>query len=173
MTGDTLHLGCGEDYRRDAVNVDQSTAVRADMRFDIGDTPWPLADGSFGRIIANHIVEHLPDVAAVLSECRRVLQSGGTASVVVPIGQNARADPDHKHIWMWKTPTMYCGARHWDVDVGLTVQQRDVTLWTTLPGIFGTLHRATLRARLAYYGQGPWCFEEPHTGGEFTVVFEK
>jgi len=171
MNADILHLGCGTDYREHAHNVDVNDRVRVDQRFDLENTPWPLPANEFAEIYAAHVVEHLSDVAGFLAECQRVLVPDGNLRVVVPIGVNAKADPDHENIWMWETPEMYCGKRHWDRDVGFTVQNRDVNLWSTLPGMFGTLHRQTIQARMELYGAGTWCFAEPHTSGEFGVVF--
>jgi len=168
-----LHLGCGEDYRDAWVNVDVNADVRTDEQFDLELGEWPLPDSHFHEIRAEHVFEHLDDVAGALQECRRVLVPGGRLTVVVPVGVNARTDPDHKHEWQWETPECYCGARHWDADVGLSVVDRDVRLRSTLPGVIGAAHDATIRARQARYGPGVWCFGEPHTTGEFEVVFER
>lgn len=165
-----LHLGCGNDYREGWHNVDINL-VECDEQLDITDTPWPYPADSVDRIAAHHVIEHCDDVESVFRECKRVLKPVRALVVTVPIGYNALADPDHKHEWMWQTPEFYCGERHWDVDVGLSVVYRDVTLWSTLPGLLGRVHTKTLEARLAYYGPGVWCFGEPHTSGEFEVTF--
>jgi SAM-dependent methyltransferase len=167
-----LHLGCGDDYRRGWHNVDIATSVRTDQQIDLTELPWALPADHFEQIRAAHVLEHLPNQAAVLQECRRVLADGGRLTAILPVGVNAVSDPDHEKSWAWETPRYLCGARHWDVDTGLDVQHRDVTLWSTLPGVLGHLHRLSLRSRLGHYGPGAWCFSEPHSGGEFTVVFE-
>lgn len=41
-------------------------------------------DGHFDRIIAIHVLEHLPDLPAALAELRRLLAPGGRFSVVIP-----------------------------------------------------------------------------------------
>jgi SAM-dependent methyltransferase len=47
-------------------------------------TRLPFADGSFDRIIASEVMEHVPDDLAALDELTRVLCPGGTIAVTVP-----------------------------------------------------------------------------------------
>lgn len=47
-------------------------------------TKLPFADGSFDRIIASEVMEHVPDDLAALSEFERVLRPGGTIAITVP-----------------------------------------------------------------------------------------
>jgi len=167
-----LHLGCGTEYREDWHNVDVVASVEPDQVVDLENTPWPWATDSVERIYAAHVLEHLSEPFEVLQECKRVLHDGATCTVIVPMGLNARADPDHEHVWTWQTPGFYTGKRHWDRDCGLDVSNRDVKLWSVLDGYIGKLHRWSLTARLQTRGAGQWCFSEPYTGGEFTVRFQ-
>jgi SAM-dependent methyltransferase len=47
-------------------------------------TQLPFADGSFDRIIASEVMEHVPDDAAALDELTRVLRPGGTIAITIP-----------------------------------------------------------------------------------------
>jgi SAM-dependent methyltransferase len=47
-------------------------------------TRLPFADGSFDRIIAAEVLEHIPDDEAAIAELARVLRPGGTMAVTVP-----------------------------------------------------------------------------------------
>ncbi len=44
-----------------------------------------FADGVFATVFANCVVEHIPDLARVLVECRRVLRPGGAFIATVPL----------------------------------------------------------------------------------------
>jgi len=47
-------------------------------------TRLPFTDGSFDRVIASEVMEHVPDDLAALDELTRVLRPGGTIAVTVP-----------------------------------------------------------------------------------------
>jgi len=44
----------------------------------------PYGDGEFERVLAIHVLEHLPDLPAALKEIKRVLAPGGRFVVVIP-----------------------------------------------------------------------------------------
>lgn len=58
----------------------------ADEHFDITAIPYP--DGSFDLILCNHVLEHVPDDAAALTEMHRVLGPGGRAIVMSPVARD-------------------------------------------------------------------------------------
>lgn len=171
---DTLHLGCGEDYRAGEWNVDAVASVDPDEVVDLDETPWPWPDATFRYIRAYHVLEHVADIEAALRESARVLQPGCRLVVKLPVGLDAIADPDHKHVWTWRTPEFYCGKRHWDRDVGLRVLSRDVSLWPAgQENPLAALDKLRWSLRRLFDGPGPWCFNQSGSSGEFTVVFEK
>ena len=47
-------------------------------------TRLPFPDGTFDRIIAAEVLEHIPDDGAAIRELARVLRPGGTMAVTVP-----------------------------------------------------------------------------------------
>ena len=67
------------------------------------DTTLPFRDASFDAIIAQHAIEHLPDVDVALREWKRLLKPNGRIALATP---NAFypdpahfADADHAHIF--------------------------------------------------------------------------
>lgn len=177
-TESVLHLGCGEDYHEDAHNVDVVANVNPDEVHDLNTMPWPWADDSFAEIRAYHVFEHLDDMEAALREAARILQPTGLLKLRLPMGNDGIADPDHSwggnNPWTWRTPLFYCGERHWDVDVGLSVLYRNVDVWPLHPTrAERVLHKLVWTAKLQGWQPGEWVFSLPQMSGEFEVVFEK
>ncbi len=56
----------------------QATALRGDAR------RLPFPDGSFDRVIAAEVLEHVPEDGTAMAELARVLRPGGTIAVTVP-----------------------------------------------------------------------------------------
>ena len=57
---------------------------RCDVAVDMTDLHI-FADGTFDFIIANHVLEHVPDEAKAVSELKRVLRAGGTIILSFPL----------------------------------------------------------------------------------------
>jgi ubiquinone/menaquinone biosynthesis C-methylase UbiE len=58
----------------------------------------PFADGQFDAVIANGVIEHCQDHAAVAAEARRVLRPGGVFLIVSP---NRFAPTPEPHVGVW------------------------------------------------------------------------
>lgn len=82
-----VHLACGPNRVEGWVNIDGTPD--ADLRIDLR-SRIPLPSGSAACIFAEHFLDHLqhPDsVGALLRECHRLLQPGGTMRAVVHDGE--------------------------------------------------------------------------------------
>lgn len=88
-----LNLGCGaEVIRRPGwTNLDAKAALEGVVAGDV--TALPFADGSFDRVVASQVLEHLEDPVAALREWARVLAPGGVLLVAVP-------DARKKDVWL-------------------------------------------------------------------------
>jgi SAM-dependent methyltransferase len=89
-----LNLGSGKDYRDDCVNADIRSDVGADWVMDIC-KPDNLR--TFDSIIANDVLEHVPDLVAAMTNCRDMLVMGGEMHIHVPydLSYGAWQDPTH------------------------------------------------------------------------------
>jgi ubiquinone/menaquinone biosynthesis C-methylase UbiE len=70
---DTLREATARRQLRDGVELAAIDATRL-----------PHADASFDRLIATHVLEHLPEPHRVLREWARVLKPGGVLSLILP-----------------------------------------------------------------------------------------
>jgi SAM-dependent methyltransferase len=70
------------ERQRELERVTADLYAPADLRLDISDMDLP--DGSFDLILCSHVLEHVPDDRAAMSELRRVLADGGLALLLVP-----------------------------------------------------------------------------------------
>jgi predicted SAM-dependent methyltransferase len=55
----TLDVGCGIHKQPGSIGIDRNPASRADVLVDLDRFPYPFADGSFDRLTAIHVIEHV------------------------------------------------------------------------------------------------------------------
>lgn len=81
-----LNLGCGTSTYAapNVVNLDAYDAPGVNFKWDLSKTPLPFEDNTFDFIIANHILEHVPNWWECFKECARVLKVGGILEVWLP-----------------------------------------------------------------------------------------
>lgn len=92
-----INLGCGNDYMRGYINTDISTAVGADMVFDIK-YGLPFRDDEVFEIVVNNVLTQIQsskDFIFVMNELWRVCNKKGFIQIRVP---NA------KDICAWQDP---------------------------------------------------------------------
>lgn len=113
--GLTLNLGSGKDYKPDCVNADIRADVGADWVVDIGqpletDCVAPQADMRFAKIIANDVIEHIPNLVQAMTNCRDLLEMGGEMHIHVPydLSHGAWQDPTHVRAFNEKSWVYYC-----------------------------------------------------------------
>lgn len=118
-----LNLGSGKDWRENCLNVDISKHARPDAIFDIAcsleDAPFLqtkrfgqvyLDDNIFDAIVANDVLEHIPDLVKAMSNCLHLLRAGGSFHIYVPydLSLGAWQDPTHvrafnENSWLYYT----------------------------------------------------------------------
>jgi SAM-dependent methyltransferase len=120
-----LNLGSGKDFRADHFNIDIDPAWSPDAVCDLsrvttlsagvafktqrfGDIV--LRPGSFDTIVANDVLEHVPDLMAMMTNCLSLLKTGGVFEISVPydLSYGAWQDPTHvrafnERSWLYYT----------------------------------------------------------------------
>jgi SAM-dependent methyltransferase len=95
-----LDVGCGDghfasvaydepiDVGIDVLDRDLAEAARRPAVYrevvKASATAMPFRDGTFGTVVSNSSLEHIPDVDAAVSEIARVLRTGGTFATTLP-----------------------------------------------------------------------------------------
>ena len=107
-SGLTLNLGSGKDRRADCVNADIRADVGADWVVDIG--AFMQIDRQFSKIIANDVLEHIPNLVQAMTNCRDLLEMGGEMHIHVPydLSHGAWQDPTHVRAFNEKSWVYYC-----------------------------------------------------------------
>jgi SAM-dependent methyltransferase len=121
----SLNLGSGKDFRDDFFNIDVDDTWAPDAVCDlstIGDLaqgiPFDTARfgavrlslGCFDKIIANDVLEHVPDLMSMMTRCLQLLEIGGVFQISVPydLSYGAWQDPTHvrafnERSWLYYT----------------------------------------------------------------------
>ena len=126
----TLNLGSGKDWREDCLNSDIQARVKPDWVCDISKVQWgELVDTRFGqikikpemfeKIIANDVLEHIPDLISAMRNCRDLLKVGGEFVISVPyeLSLGAWQDPTHVRAFnenSWLYYTEWCWYLGWE-----------------------------------------------------------
>ena len=108
----SINLGSGKDFRADCLNLDIDETWRPDLvldlsAIDLGSEGIDITTHRFGRammrpgnfdaIIANDVLEHVPNLVALMTSCLALLRIGGVFKISVPydLSYGAWQDPTH------------------------------------------------------------------------------
>jgi ubiquinone/menaquinone biosynthesis C-methylase UbiE len=94
-----LDVGCGINKAPGAIGIDKNQSSGADVICDLDQFPYPFRDGSFDRIQAIHLIEHVGDVLRTMEEFYRLVRDGGTVFVVTPHYTDFSSFCDPTHRW--------------------------------------------------------------------------
>jgi ubiquinone/menaquinone biosynthesis C-methylase UbiE len=113
---EVLHLGCGRNVMPNSFNVDCVKLVGIDFVWNLNKRPWPFKSNSWNKVIAHHVLEHLDDVSASISEMHRILKPGGTVEIKVPnmAGWGAWNDPTHCNYFTRKSFRYFLKGDEWN-----------------------------------------------------------
>ena len=120
-----LNLGSGKDYRGDCFNIDIDDSWSPDAVVDFGAFDLDAAGigvsthrfgevrlhpGCFDTIMTNDVLEHVPNLTRLMTNCLKLLRTGGTFEISVPydLSFGAWQDPTHvrafnERSWLYYT----------------------------------------------------------------------
>lgn len=116
-----LNIGSGKDWRADFINADIQPEKNPDWVLDITNVPWgqsvstrlgkfKVERESFSVILANDVLEHIPDLVKAMTNCKDLLKPGGQMHIHVPydLSRGAWQDPTHvrafnENSWLYYT----------------------------------------------------------------------
>jgi SAM-dependent methyltransferase len=126
-----LNIGSGKSFREDYLNVDVLAAPGPDFVHDMSKA-FPLgqsfttarfgeiqiAPASFMDILADNVLEHIPDVVSAMKNCLDLLAIDGVLEVIVPydLSFGAWQDPTHVRAFnerSWLYYTDWCWYLDW------------------------------------------------------------
>lgn len=128
-----MNAGSGKDYRMDYFNVDISSKWNPDAVLDLSKPISSnvyeterfgkvfLTPGYFEQILANDMIEHVPDLVQTMSNFLELLCEGGSLHIKVPyeLSLGAWQDPTHlrafnENSWKYYTEwAWYLGWKDW------------------------------------------------------------
>lgn len=97
-----IELGPGEEKTYpNAIGLDLVDKPSVDYICDLSEGLGFLEDSSVDLIYSSHFLEHIDDLAMLMSEIERVLKSGGKLQSVVPHFSNPYFYSDYTHHSFW------------------------------------------------------------------------
>ena len=99
-----LNVGCGNDYRKDYLNIDSSPTTKADKIVNL-ENPLPFKDNSVEEVFAQHILEHITNFEQLLKELYRICKSNALIKIKVPYFTHESAFSNYQHCrrFTWTT----------------------------------------------------------------------
>jgi SAM-dependent methyltransferase len=94
-----LDVGCGINKLPGAIGVDRNLASRAAVICDLDRFPYPFRDGSFDKLQAIHVIEHVSDVIKTMEEFHRLVRPSGEVFIVTPHYTDFSSFCDPTHRW--------------------------------------------------------------------------
>jgi len=92
-----LNVGCGKDIRPGWVNLDLID-YGGNQITDLNQYPWPFPENHFDHVLCSHVLEHMNNFNAVVTELYRVAKPNATIEVRVPFFLSTKyySEPDHR-----------------------------------------------------------------------------
>jgi hypothetical protein len=179
----TLHLGVGwmrvKSQNDEIHHMHDRKGTDLDHTFDLLEFPWPIADHTYDKVVAFHVLEHLPmhKVCRVMQEIRRVLRPMGVFILEVPEAGGMLKEVTAGNYGLMECiygHDRYAGDQHRWAYYGpdIVVLLHTAGFDRTVLGPAKCYHRVQLpafRAEATYYGNDNWTITEGREEEEAAV----
>lgn len=93
-----INLGCGNKYIEGFIGVDRSPCLAADILCDIARS-LPFRDNSVDEFYLDNLIEHVPDIPALMAEVVRTSTNNAKVTIITPhfTSLSSWKDPTHLH----------------------------------------------------------------------------
>ena len=126
MLPKTLNLGSGKDWKDSCFNADILLRVNPDWWCDISKVEFgsvidshrfckvEIKKGMFEKIVANDVLEHIPDLIQAMTNCKDLLADKGEFHISVPYELSLGAWQDPTHVRAFNENSwLYYADWHW------------------------------------------------------------
>lgn len=88
-----------QDY--EALNIDRIKYSHIDLVRDLSEEKWYMASNQFDIVIAEHLIEHLPNRISAIRECMRIVKPKGLVIIETPNWCHETAHSNLEHLTTW------------------------------------------------------------------------
>jgi SAM-dependent methyltransferase len=168
-----LHLGAGEKYNEQCVNVDLVASTKPDIVHNLDDYPWPLPDNHFQEVWAYDVLEHLDNLVRVMEEIHRVCENQAKITITVPhfSSANAFTDITHRHYFSVNSFNYFTGDNEFGFYTDKRFRKQNASI-IFYPSLMNKLIHRMAKAWPTRYEQR-WAWMFPAWFLCFTLVVEK
>jgi hypothetical protein len=136
-----INLGCGNKHREGYIGVDRFPCAAAAVLCDVTRS-LPFRDNSVDEYYLDNLIEHVPDIPALVAEIVRTARNSASITIITPhfTSLSSWKDPTHLHHLSYFSFDHFekMSARHY-VGSGLKVVQRKLSFGGGLLGLVGRM----------------------------------
>jgi len=93
-----LNFGCGNEIKKDWINVDIQKRKGVNKSFDFTKFPYPFKKDTFNYVLIDNVLEHLFNPKKTMEELWRICKSGAIIEIIVPYYNSYYAYADSTHV---------------------------------------------------------------------------